>query len=75
MRHDQFALDDAVGIQLTLDTHGLIPGKAQVCGEMQALLGDVHDLAEGGRARFRHKAAPRNRLRKCWRWVVIHPSF
>jgi hypothetical protein len=48
-------------IQLALDADRLIPGEEQVCGEMQTLLGNVHDLTEGGGMFFRHEAAPRNR--------------
>ena len=61
MRDDQPALHDAVGIQLALDADRVILEEDQICGEMQALIGDVQDLAARGGTISRHETAPRNR--------------
>jgi len=58
MRDDQPALHDAVGIQLALDADRVILGEEQICGEMQALISDVQDLAERGGAISRHETTP-----------------
>jgi len=60
MRDDQPALHDAVRIQLALDSDRVILGEEQICGEMQALIGDVQDLAERGGAVSCHETTPRN---------------
>ena len=57
--HD-FTLNDAVGIELALDTDRFIRQEDQVCRKMQTLLGDVHDFAEHGRVLFRHQPGSRD---------------
>ena len=60
MRDDSFALDDAVGIQLALDTDRFILGEQQVRGKMQTFLGDIHELTQGGSVIPGYEAAPGN---------------
>jgi len=69
MRDDQPALHDAVGIQLALDADRVILGEEQICGEMQALISDVQDLAERGGA-----ISSRDHTGNGRRRAVISPS-
>jgi hypothetical protein len=58
MRDDQFALDNALNIQLALNADGLIFREWHFCGKVQPSLGNVYDLTDGRGVALGHEAAP-----------------
>lgn len=61
MRDDQFAVNDAVGIQLTFYADGVVFEENQVCGELEAVFRDVRDFTERGGVLFCHETTPGHR--------------
>ena len=58
MGNDEFALNDAIRLELALKAYRFICTQKHVCRKMQAVFGDVHDFTETGRVILRHEAAP-----------------
>ena len=58
MCNDELAMNDAIRIKLALNTYSFSRTKDHVCGKMQTVLSDVHDLAETGGVVFRHQTTP-----------------
>ena len=64
MGNEQFTVNNAISIQLALDTDGLILCEEQVRGKMQTLLSDVHDFTKGRGVVFRDQAPSGHRHTK-----------
>jgi len=58
MCNDEFAVNDAIRLELALDAYRFIRMQDHVCRKVEATLGDVQDFTETGRVIFRHQAAP-----------------
>lgn len=56
MCDQQFAVNNAIFVQLTFSANCLSDCQRQFRGNMQPLFGDVYDVTQGRRLAFRHKA-------------------
>ena len=74
MRDEEFAVDDAIHIQLAFDANRFIRGERQVCREVKPFFGDVHHLAKGRGLLARHKTASSNRYAKLVALVLHQPN-
>ena len=74
MSDKDFAVNDAIHIQLALDADRLVQGEWQVRGEVQPLFCDVHHLTESRGLLLHYKTAPRDRHAKLVALVGHQPA-
>ncbi len=74
MSDEEFAVDNAIHIQLAFDANRFIQGERQVCREVKPFFGDVHHLAKGRGLLAHHKTASNNRDAKLVALILHLPN-